>query len=223
MTAGSTLPKPMASIAERPFLEYLFDYLIAQDIHNTLIVSVGYQHQKIINYFGNRYKSSNLIYAVEDTPLGTGGAIKLALSKTKTEHVFIVNGDTLFNVNLAKMIDFHIQKNADITLALKPLTNFERYNNVLIDRDCQVVEFEEKQRKKEGHINGGIYLIDRNILEQYSLPDKFSFEEDFLKPYAQAVKIYGFISTSYFIDIGIPEDYQKSQIELPLVVKNILS
>ncbi|HBL10902.1 MAG TPA: D-glycero-D-manno-heptose 1-phosphate guanosyltransferase [Cyanobacteria bacterium UBA11162] len=216
-TVVKGLPKPMASVANRPFLEYLFDYLIRQDINNTFIVSVGYEYQKIINHFGDNYKSYHLIYVVEDTPLGTGGGIKLALSQTKTEQVLIINGDTLFNANLPEMINFHFNKDADITLALKPLTNFERYNNIRLDKYYKVMEFQEKQMKEKGYINGGIYILRKKILETFNLPDQFSFEEDFLKPYSNQIKIYGFISSNYFIDIGIPEDYKKSQIQLPLI------
>ena len=96
----NTLPKPMAPVADRPFLEYLLDYLISQKITNKFLVSVGYEHQKIIDHFGYKYKEYELTYLIEDTPLGTGGAIRLALNKIETEQALIVNGDNLFNVNL---------------------------------------------------------------------------------------------------------------------------
>jgi len=171
----NTLPKPMAPVADRPFLEYLLDYLISQKITNKFLVSVGYEHQKIIDYFGDQYKEYELTYLIEDTPLGTGGAIRLALNRIETEQALIVNGDTLFNVNLSALINLHNQKKSLITVALKPLTDFDRYNN----------------------------------------PSKFSFEDDFLKVYTEKIPMYGFISDEYFIDIGIPQDYEKSQIELP--------
>ncbi|GBE73771.1 mannose-1-phosphate guanyltransferase [Microcystis aeruginosa NIES-87] len=211
----NSLPKPMAPVADRPFLEYLLDYLISQKITNKFLVSVGYEHQKIIDHFGDQYKEYELNYLIEDTPLGTGGAIQLALNKIQTEQALIVNGDTLFNVNLSEMIDFHRKQQADLTLALKLLKNFDRYNNVIQDHQNKVIKFEEKQFKDKGLINGGIYLIDKNLISQFDLPEKFSFEEDFLKPCLKQIAMYGFVSKNYFIDIGIPEDYQKSQIELP--------
>jgi D-glycero-alpha-D-manno-heptose 1-phosphate guanylyltransferase len=209
------VPKPMAAIADRPFLVYLLDYLIAQKISNHFILSVGYQYQKIIDYFGNNYQSFPLTYSIEYNSLGTGGGIKLALSHAQTEQVLILNGDTLFNVNLSEMFDCHCQQQAQLTLALKPLNNFERYHNVLRDKQGQLIGFEDKKFQTQGLINGGVYIVNNNLLSRFNLPEKFSFEEDFLKPNLQEINIYGFISTAYFIDIGIPEDYQKSQIEFP--------
>ncbi len=143
----NSLPKPMAPVADRPFLEYLLDYLISQKITNKFLVSVGYEHQKIIDHFGDNYKEYELTYLIEDTPLGTGGAIQLALNKIQTEQALIVNGDTLFNVNLSALINLHSQKKSLMTVALKPLTDFDRYNNVLLDDDQKIIGFESK---KEG-------------------------------------------------------------------------
>jgi D-glycero-alpha-D-manno-heptose 1-phosphate guanylyltransferase len=208
-------PKPLAPVANRPFLEYLFDYLISQSICDRCILSVGYEYQKIIDHFADRYKSLPLIYSIEYTSLGTGGGIQLALSQAKSSVVLVTNGDTLFHVDLAAMLNFHEQQGADLTLALRPLENFERYNNVIREETGRLLRFEEKQFKERGLINGGIYLINKNLLAQFNLPEKFSFEEDFLKPYLDKMQVYGFVSSAYFIDIGIPADYQRSQSELP--------
>ncbi|GEA26589.1 D-glycero-alpha-D-manno-heptose 1-phosphate guanylyltransferase [Microcystis aeruginosa NIES-4325] len=211
----NSLPKPMAPVADRPFLEYLLDYLISQKVTNKFLVSVGYEHQKIIDHFGYKYKEYELNYLIEDTPLGTGGAIRLALNKIETEQALIVNGDTLFNVNLSALINLHNQKKSLITVALKPLTDFDRYNNVLLDDDQKIIGFESKKYQDKGYINGGIYCVGKNILSSFDLPSKFSFEDDFLKVYTEKIPMYGLISDEYFIDIGIPQDYEKSQIELP--------
>jgi D-glycero-alpha-D-manno-heptose 1-phosphate guanylyltransferase len=214
----NTLPKPMAPVAERPFLEYLLDYLICQEITDKILISVGYEYQKITDYFGNKYKNCQLNYLIEDTPLGTGGAIQLALNEVQTEQALIVNGDTLFNISLSALIDLHNQKKSLITVALKPLTDFDRYNNVLLDDDQKVIGFESKKYQHKGYINGGIYCVDKKILSSFSLPSKFSFEDDFLKVYTDKISMYGFISDEYFIDIGIPQDYEKSQQELPSLI-----
>jgi D-glycero-alpha-D-manno-heptose 1-phosphate guanylyltransferase len=125
----------------------LLDYLICQKITDKILVSVGYEYQKITDYFGNKYKNCQLNYLIEDTPLGTGGAIQLALNEIQTERALIVNGDTLFNVNLLEMIDFHRKQRADLTLALKLLKNFDRYSNVIQDHQNKVVKFEEKKSR----------------------------------------------------------------------------
>lgn len=207
-----SLPKPMAPIGSKPFLEFLLDYLVSHDVYK-VILSVGYKHEKISSYFGNKYKSCEILYSVEHEPLGTGGAIRYALSQTRLENVVIINGDTFFAVPLHQMMSFHLEHQSDLTLALKPMTNFERYGNV-ISYQTRVLEFEEKKRQISGKINGGIYCIRKEILEGFSLQKKFSFETEFIEPYVNKILVHGFTSDGYFIDIGIPEDYQRAQSEL---------
>jgi D-glycero-alpha-D-manno-heptose 1-phosphate guanylyltransferase len=104
-------------------------------------------------------------------------------------------------------------RQADLTLALKPMSNFDRYGNVILS-GTRITEFAEKQYCAQGNINGGIYLLNRSRFNQFDLPTKFSFETDFLQKYLNQIQVHGFVSDSYFIDIGIPEDYQKAQREL---------
>jgi D-glycero-alpha-D-manno-heptose 1-phosphate guanylyltransferase len=115
-------------------------------------------------------------------------------------------------------MNLHNQKKSLITLALKPLTDFDRYNNVLLDDDQKIIGFESKKYQDKGYINGGIYCVEKKILSGFDLPSKFSFEDDFLKVYTEKIPIYGLIYDEYFIDIGIPQDYEKSQIELPSLI-----
>ena len=121
------LPKPMADINGKPFLSYLFDYLIQQKIER-VILSAGYKSQAIHDFFYHQYKSLELDYALEKEPLGTGGGIKYALSFASENTVAIFNGDTFFPVNLALINDFHKKHHSDLTIALKPLQNFDRYS-----------------------------------------------------------------------------------------------
>nr|Q9AGY6.1 RecName: Full=D-glycero-alpha-D-manno-heptose 1-phosphate guanylyltransferase; AltName: Full=D-alpha-D-heptose 1-phosphate guanylyltransferase [Aneurinibacillus thermoaerophilus]AAK27852.1 D-glycero-D-manno-heptose 1-phosphate guanosyltransferase [Aneurinibacillus thermoaerophilus] len=208
----SELPKPMAPIDNKPFLHYIFWYLNKQGI-DQVILSTGYKHEMIETYFGNRYHGISINYSIEQEPLGTGGAIKKAFRKTTEENVVIINGDTLFLVDLRKMFERHISFKADLTLALKPMKEFERYGTV-ITRDSRVIAFKEKGYHSEGNINGGVYIANKAIFECESLSEKFSFEQDFLEKEFLQKKFYGFISDAYFIDIGIPDDYRKAQKEL---------
>ncbi len=89
------VPKPMAIINKRPFLEYLLSYLDFWGV-NHLVLSVGYQKQMIMNHFGKSFKGIDIDYAVEDEPLGTGGAVKNAMTFIKGNHTFVLNGDTFF-------------------------------------------------------------------------------------------------------------------------------
>lgn len=206
------IPKPMADINGEPFLKHLLDYLINNGIERA-VLSVGFRYEAIKEYFGNNYKNLELHYAVEEEPLGTGGGIINALNYTRENLVYLINGDTFFNVNLQELFHFHNQSKADFTLALKPMINFDRYGTVEMDND-RIIKFNEKQYKDKGLINGGIYILNKYLLETLPFALKFSFEKDFLENYLNQFFINGCIVDNYFIDIGIPEDYQRAQKEL---------
>lgn len=207
------LPKPMADINGRPFLCYLLDYLSSQGI-TKILLSVGYRHEIIRDYFGLQYRNMDISHIVEAEPLGTGGALKKALSCTEGRDVIVLNGDTFFNLDLKKMIDFHHAEDSILTIAVKPMHDFDRYGAVII-KDSRVVDFEEKTFKHFGYINGGVYAMKKTISEFFDNDkDTFSFEVDFLNKKIHNIHPFAFISDDYFIDIGIPDDYKKAQEEL---------
>lgn len=206
------LPKSMAPINNKPFLEYLLDFLVAKGIE-TIIFSVGYKSSDIKNHFKDKYKNLSILYAEEKDPLGTGGAIAYALSFAKNEQVLVVNGDTLFLADPQAQLQFHKEQKADVSLALKPMENFNRYGTVELDSKSKIVKFSEKQHCDKGLINGGSYIFNRSIFAQFDLPNKFSIEQDFFEKYFNELNVFGFTSPSYFLDIGIPEDYDKAQDE----------
>lgn len=196
------LPKPMAPVNDKPFLEYLFKYLQKQGI-DEVILSVCYKYEIIQEYFKNKFEDINIIYNVEKEALGTGGAIKDALKFVKNE-AYVLNGDTFFDINLS---DLKLD-NTKICIALKQMQEFDRYGAVNIDEFGFLSSFEEKAYKKQGLINGGIYLISKDIFDSYDLENSFSFEE-FLQKNYKSLKIKTKIFNDYFIDIGIPQDYEK--------------
>lgn len=202
------VPKPMAPVANRPFLEYILDYLEKNGI-TRVVLATGYKHDNIEKYFGNTYNGIELLYSVEDTPLFTGGAIKKALTACEDDNIFIINGDTYFDVDLNRMKEFHNLNNADITVASKLMYNFNRYGTVTLQGD-KIIKFKEKEYTEKGLINGGIYLINRNLLGSVE-QDKFSFEQDIMEKKVLEMSIYSFISDGYFIDIGVEEDYYVAQ------------
>jgi len=206
----SDIPKPMAAIGPKPFLAFLLDALKFQGI-TRVILGVGYKSEVIIDYFGSEYEGMALFYSIEDTPLGTGGAIAQAMRLVEEESAFVLNGDSFIDVNLEDMR----VKGADFpfVMAIKKMYEFERYGTVTIVKD-QVVSFNEKQPVKEGWINTGVYLIRKELLTT-GFPDKFSFETDFMEAYVSKIS-FGVVQTSgFFIDIGIPEDYALAQKILP--------
>ena len=127
--------------------------------------------------------------------------------------VYLLNGDTFFNVDLFELFHFHSKTKADFSLSLKRLQNFDRYGTVEMNGD-RIIKFNEKKYKEEGLINGGVYILNKYLFESLPFPEKFSFEKDFLEKYLNQFFINGYISNEYFIDIGIPEDYQKAQKDL---------
>ncbi len=210
----SDLPKPMAEVAGKPFLDYIFQYLFKHGVCKT-ILSVGYKHETILDKYGTFYKNIALNYAIEKEPLGTGGGIRLALEQCSSDHVFILNGDTFFDVSLNDMLEAHLKKEADLTIAVKYMEDFERYGCIQFDEKERVTAFKEKQQTKAGFINGGVYIVKKSFLMSLALPSKFSFESNVMEVCFTEANFYVYTGSSsrYFIDIGIPEDYQKAQIE----------
>lgn len=206
------VPKCMAPVNGHPFLHYVFNYLEQQGC-NRVILSLGYKHQYILDWLKTEQRSFEVDHVIEETPLGTGGGMQLAIKKSKEENVFVLNGDTMFSVELNAMQDEHTSSGAATTLALKTMFAFDRYGSVKTNTHGTITEFEEKQYKDEGLINGGIYLVNREYLLDKNLPEKFSFEKDYLEAFVPEHKFHGHISDGYFIDIGIPEDYYRAQTE----------
>lgn len=209
------LPKCMAPILAKPFIGYLVDYLQQQGIEK-FIFSLGYKSNIVEQYLNTQYSHLNLVFSVETAPLGTGGAIKLACKHVAGKTVMVLNGDTFFYADIQQLASFHNIRESECTLALKPMKNIERYGLVEIDSDNCIQSFKEKQYYKEGLINGGVYTLQVANFLQKELPDSFSFEKDFLERFVIASTFYGLIQDKYFIDIGIPEDFERAQTELIL-------
>ena len=204
----SELPKPMAPINGRPFLEYILASL-SDGGFSRVVLSVGYKYETIIDHFGETFNGLKLNYAIEDKPLGTGGAIKAALRFCADDYVFVLNGDTYFAVDYRQMHQRAVESKANIFIAVKELENFDRYG--LLDiADGHVKKFHEKKFCAKGFINGGVYCLRRDLLDGV-METAFSFETDFLERFQQDLNASAFESTGYFIDIGIPADYARAQ------------
>ncbi len=213
----SEVPKCMAPVAGKPFLWYLLKYLTRYDV-DRVILSVGYLREVIFKWIDEVKEEFpfDFDYAIEEEPLGTGGGIRLAMNKVNSEVAIILNGDTFFDVDLNQLVDSHHSISwAKISIALKPMKDFERYGTVTIDEVGRIIKFNEKKPCKEGVINGGVYVINNDNCLYEGLPQKFSFETDILQKYCGENGIlYGLVQNGYFIDIGIPEDFCKSQKEI---------
>jgi len=205
------VPKVMAPINGRPFLEYLLDYL-EHYIIDHVVLSVGYKHEQIIDHFGHSYKSLKIDYAIEEEPLGTGGGIQKAFNHIKGNRAFVFNGDTMFRLNLVRHFDFHNIRQTDFSIVLREVDDVSRYGAVKLDEDKKIIEFKEKGSERgKGLINGGVYLINKRFFNKNSFPEIFSLEQDCFEKLVDTRQFYGLVCRQYFLDIGIPEDYQKAQ------------
>ncbi|MBA2745766.1 MAG: HAD-IIIA family hydrolase [Flavisolibacter sp.] len=207
------LPKCLAPVAGKPFLAYVINSLRMQGVQK-FIFSLGFMSEAVLEYIDKDYPTLQYDYVIETTPLGTGGAIHLALSKATTENVVITNGDTLYKVNLDEAFHLHLDKNAAATLLLKPMQDFDRYGVVEVDPENKIQSFQEKKYYTAGHINGGMYILNKHSFLERTGPGKFSFEKDFLEAHYNEGIFCGLIQDGYFIDIGIPEDFARAGKDL---------
>ena len=206
------LPKPMAPVREKPFLEYLLHWLTGYGIKK-IIMSVGYKSELISSYFGTTFQKVPVLYSVEKEPLGTGGGVLKALENIEDNDFLVLNGDTYFPVNLEEFRAGHVAMEGDITVALKEMSDFKRYGAVDLDDKRNIVGFQEKEFRRNGLINGGLYFMKKDFIKGLDLPGRFSLENDLLRKYTNG-NVKGMIFSSPFIDIGIPEDYLKANIVL---------
>lgn len=203
------VPKPMAPVAGKPFLQYVADDLIGQGV-DRMVFAVCYKKECIMDFFGDSYRGAEVLYSVEEEPLLTGGAIKQALELCREKRVFVINGDTFFEIDLHAMRHFSEQVDKKITIAVKEMQDFSRYGRVAVNDVMEVTAFHEKQFCERGYINGGIYDVKRTTLEQY--PIKFSMESECFPELLKTQELASFASGGLFIDIGIPEDFERAQI-----------
>ena len=206
------LPKPMALINNRPFLEYQMDYWIDQGI-NHFILSVGYLKDTIINHFGKKYKNASIEYAEENKPLGTGGGLLLAAQNLVNPFI-VKNGDTFIEVDLGELCNFHTQKKSKWTFSLFKTDQFSRYMGMDVDQNGEILSLKSNKKQGMGLANGGVYLIDPKALSSlgYKAGYKISLEDDLLSKYiSKGGRLFGKEFKGEFIDIGVPLDYYRAE------------
>lgn len=205
------LPKPMASVAGKPFLEIMLNSLSKKGFSRA-ILSLGFMAEKIVSYFGNRFQNMELIYEIETIPLGTGGAIRAALQHSQSNHVFIFNGDTFLDLEIAAIERLWKQHDAPIIVA-REVPDTTRYGCINV-QGGQVTGFLEKSTSDPGLINAGCYVLSKKLFDSIELGKPFSFETDFLTEAVKHQRFDAFVTHGMFIDIGIPTDYARAQTEL---------
>ena len=202
------LPKPMAPIAGRPFLEILLLSLSRKGF-TRVILSLGFMSVKISDYFGKRFAGMDLVYVVEDSPLGTGGAVRLGLSICQKDHVFIFNGDTFLDLEVGAIEQLWRNHGHPIIVG-RQVPDTARYGRLLTEANY-IKGFTEKGVSGSGLINAGCYIFDRRQLDNFHLNEAFSLEYDFLVNLVAQTDVDVFLTEGLFIDIGIPSDYKLAQ------------
>ena len=209
---ASGIPKPLADVGGRPFLDWLLEELAAQGV-TRVVMSVGWNAEAIVRHCGDRFQDVAIDYATEDSPLGTGGAIRLAMGKTHAPEVLVLNGDTFLQLSFLAMLESHRRSSSSLTIACVSVPDVARYGRVFVERG-QVYGFAEKGRTGPGIINGGSYVLNRSALD--GAPDgPFSFESDFLAPRIGTLRPNAYPVAGGFLDIGVPEDLERAKHLLP--------
>ena len=205
------LPKPMAPIRNRPFLEYQMDFWIDQGI-SKFILSVGYLNQTISSHFGDSYRSVEINYVQENTPLGTGGGLLMA-AKNLAEPFLLLNGDTFFEVDLNDLSLFHNEHDAEWTMSLFRSDDSDRYMGVELAKNGKITVLNSKPSQNDFLVNGGVYLINPSAISKLNLNPgaKFSLEDHLLPSFLSLRgKLFGNEFNAKFIDIGVPKDYYRA-------------
>jgi D-glycero-alpha-D-manno-heptose 1-phosphate guanylyltransferase len=222
-SAFSDRPKSLAPVNGRPFLDYLLSWSYDEGVRKA-VLCVGYMRSQIEDYVQDGDRWGLLVsYSIEEDLLGTGGALKNAEPLISGESIFALNGDTFLEVNLSEMLDFHRRKQSRATLAVTSVRNDGRYGRLELDREERIVSFSEQSggSKSSGSgindtsINGGVYLIEREILNQIPPNIAVSLEKEVLPKLVASGAVFGFRTRGYFLDIGVPDDFERAQIELP--------
>ena len=201
--------KPMAPVAGEPFLRRVLDQLDAAWFARAVIAD-GYRREQIESYFMGTYRGLEVDYSPEDSPLLTGGAVRKALRMCTRPEVFVLNGDTWLDADFSAMESMlAAHPGASCCIAAKRMRGFDRYGTLDVAPDGRVRAFREKAPCAEGLINGGTYLISRGALE--AGPDVFSLENDWFARVVADGALLACETEGGFIDIGVPEDYERAQ------------
>ena len=207
------LPKPMAPISGRPFLEHQLDYWIKQGVRH-FVLSIGYRYETIVEHFGNRYKDADIEYVIEQTPLGTGGGLLLAAEKlSKTDPFLLLNGDTYFAVDLKKLNEFSVANDADWCFSLFRTHEEGRYMGMDISPQGEITSLKSGTGQPGRLANGGVYWVNPRALSgnKFSPGEKVSLEDDIFSAATAAKQhLMGMEFSGTFIDIGVPDDYHRA-------------
>lgn len=203
-------PKVLAEINGKPFLTYLFEVLLKHSFEN-VILCTGYRADLLSEKFQSGYRNLKVLFSPEETPLGTGGAIRLALPQVKTEKIMIFNGDSFTRFDLPAFIEWHEKKNLEISMLATRIEDVSRFGCVKLENNGEISSFVEKgETNGEGLINAGIYLIKKELLNCIPTGKEYSLEKEFFPKFIRR-GLFGFKCDGPFIDIGTPQSFATAE------------
>jgi NDP-sugar pyrophosphorylase family protein len=203
-------PKVMADFNDKPFLEIIISYLKDQGIKR-VVLCTGHEAQLVEDYFSGKDLGIDIEFSREEEPLGTGGAIKNAKRKIVSDSFFVLNGDSICDVDLISFLNFHMGKKALVSVVVSEVKENEDFGGIVLDDKCEIISFKEKEKTNSPqHVNAGVYCFEKNIFDLMPAENKFSLEYD-LFPNLINKNIYGFCVDQEFLDIGTPERLVEAQ------------
>lgn len=218
----SDVPKSLAPIAGKPFLDWLLTLLRRKGIDEVLLL-LGYGAEKIVGFVGNGSKwGIKTAYSIENEPLDKAGALRNALALINRPTFFFLNGDTLLDLDFDEMLEFHLGKKAKLTIAVRPWKDLSRVDPVKIGDNFKVTTFGVKDVPPEDDglwlVNGGVYVVEKDVVERLPLK-RLSWEATVIPDLVEKGVVYAYVSRGYFIDIGVPDDYFRAQKEIPEILR----
>ncbi len=207
----SDRPKVLAPVDGVPFLSHILKQIACSKIEEAVLL-VGHGAKQVCSTLGNRQFGVNLSYSLETEPLGTGGAVRLALPKIRGKTILLMNGDSYCHLDLRAFAEYHLGHGGKVSLSLTWMDNASRYGRVALGLDERITGFAEKvAHPAPGWINAGIYLIDRELFEGHELNRQISLERDLIPDWLSKHDVFGFRGGE-FIDIGVPESYSQANV-----------
>ena len=204
----SELPKAMAPLGGKPFLEWVLRDLRRQGVQR-VVLATGYKSSSIRSHFGACFEDLQLVYSEEQAPLGTGGALCAALDRVQTDAAFVLNGDTFLDVDLAA-VEARWRSSGNPVIVVREVADTQRYGCVVLDEHHVIRGFGEKTGSGPGYISAGCYCFPRDMLAAWHGRGAFSLESDFIVPALQATRFEAWVAQGRFIDIGVPDDYARA-------------
>jgi len=199
--------------SQKVLAKILIDYIASQG-GRRFILCVGHGSDEVEAYFKDKYQDREIVFSREESPLGTGGAIKQGSTQVKTDTFLAMNGDCFCVIDYNELIAVHGKDKANATIAIANLPDVRDYGSITVNEKSQIVAFKEKSiQVHAGLINTGTYCFNRDVFSLVKTISKFSIEHDFF-PYLIGQGFYAFEVENRFIDIGTPERYSWAQEHL---------